>query len=411
VKGFNTRAIHGQGGNRDLFGSIRRPIYESVSFEFETAAEMEEAFKGRSPHHAYSRITNPSVAELEEKITALSGALGCIAVSSGMAAISNLAMALCEQGDNVVLSNALFGNTLSLFGETLKHWGLETRVVDFNEIESVKAAVDDKTRLLFVESISNPQMGVVDFDEVALLAQNMKVPLVVDNTVTTFYLFDARTHGADIELISSTKYISGGATTVGGLVIDHGSYDWKLNPKLRKDATKYGPWALLRRLRMEVYRNFGACLSPHNAYLQVLGLETLTMRIDRSCENTLALAEYLHTRSEVQRVNYPGLKGSEAYKNAKKYLLRGFGGILTFNLRDKEQCYRFMDTLKLIKRATNINDNKTLIIHPASTIFAEYGPAQKKEMGVGENTLRLSVGIEDLSDLKEDIDKALEMIN
>ncbi len=410
MKGFTTRAIHGLNKNQDTFGAIRRPVYDTASFEYSNARDMEKAFRGQIAAHSYSRITNPSVAEFEEKINLLSGGLGTIAVSSGMAAISNIILALAGNGDNIVLSKFLFGHTTSLADTTLRDWGLEARIVDPYDLKAVEAALDDHSRLLFVETISNPQMGVADFRGLSEIAHRHHVPLVVDNTVTTSYLFDAHNLGVDIEMQSSTKYISGGGTTIGGVIIDHGSFDWSQNPKLARDARAFGRMNFLHKLRAEVYRNLGTCMSPHNAYLQTLGLETLALRVERSSLNALVTARHLEKEPWVKKVNYPGLASSEYYEQAQEYLPRGFGGILTFDLEDKEQCFAFMDGLRLIKRATNINDNKSLMIHPASTIFVDFTPEQKNAMRVGDSTLRFSVGIEDIDDILEDLAQAWSQV-
>lgn len=410
MKGFTTKAIHGLKFKQDVHGAMRVPVYDTVSFEHASAKDIQLAFEGKKPAHAYSRISNPTVEDFEQKVRLLSGGFGVLAVSSGMAAISNVVMTLCEAGCNLVTSKHLFGNTVSLFEHTLKPWGLEVKYVDMTKPEEVKAAIDEKTRLVFFENITNPQMEVADVKAISAITKEAGVPMVVDCTVTTSYLFNSKDFGVDIEVVSSTKYISGGATSVGGLIIDNGTFDWKKSPKIGAKAKKMGPMALLATLRTEVYRNTGACLSAHNAFLQALGLETLAMRIKRSCENTLELAQFLEANEKVKQVNYPGLESSPYHELAKEQFTGGFGGILTFDLQDKEACYKFIDQVKLIKRATNINDNKTMIIHPSSTIFAEYGEEKNEEMGVRSTLIRLSVGIEDMVDLKEDIQNALDKL-
>jgi O-acetylhomoserine (thiol)-lyase len=231
--------------------------------------------------------------------------------------------------------------------------------------------------------------------------------VVLDGTTTTPYLFKSKDYGVDVEVLSSTKYISGGATSVGGLIIDNGTFHWKQNPKLSAEAKKFGPGALLNVLRREVYRNLGSCLAPHNAFLQTLGLETLSLRIDKSCANTLSIAQWLQQHPRVSTVNYPGLTTSTYHGAAKRLFPRGAGGILTFDLASREQCFTFQNALKLVRRATNINDNKTLVLHPASTIFCEYSAEEKSAMGVSDSMLRLAVGIEDVEDIIEDLERGL----
>ncbi len=404
---FATKAIHGSLVKPEAHGSLRPPVYDSVAFEFADSHEIQLAFEGRKPAHAYSRITNPTVDEFEQRVRILADALGVIAVSSGMAAISNVIMALAETGANIVTTRWIFGNTYSLFEQTFRPWGLETRYVDMDDVKAIDAAIDDKTRAIFLEVITNPQLQVADIDAIAAIAHGHGVPVVLDGTVTTPYLFRSRDHNVDVEVISSTKYISGGATSMGGLILDNGLFDWKRNPKLEPYAKKFGPGALLAGLRREVYRNAGACQSPHNAYLQTLGLETLSLRIEKSTANTLAIAQWLEKQGKVRSVNYPGLASSTYAKRAAQFFPRGAGGILTLDLASREQCYAFQDALKLIRRATNVNDNKTLILHPASTIFCEFDDAQKQSMGVRGTMLRLSVGIEEMEDLIEDLERGL----
>jgi len=409
-EGFTTRAIHSKPVKEDAHRSLHFPVYESVSFDFAAAEDLEKAFSGQSPRHMYSRITNPTVENFEQKIRAVTGAHGVVAVSSGMAAISNLVMAIAGSGDNIITTKFLFGNTYSLFEQTLKPWGLEIQYARLTDVQSVKKLVNSRTRAIYLETITNPQLEVADIRELARVANDAKILLVADTTVTPPYLFNSKEFGVDIEVLSSTKLISGGATSVGGLIIDNGTYDWGNNPKLAANAGKYGPFALLTRLKREVYRNFGACLSPQNAYMQSLGMETLALRADKSCANTLEIAGYLESQKKVKSVNYPGLESSSHHQTAKKQFGVRPGALLTFDLASREDCFKFMNRLAIVRRATNINDNKTLVLHPASTIFCEYSPETKKEMGVRETLIRLSVGIEDVADLLADIGQALEAI-
>lgn len=410
MKGFATKAIHSGTPKRDAHGSLRVPVYDSVAFEYETASEIQQAFEGRRLAHSYTRISNPTVDDFEQKVRTLADGIGAIAVSSGMAAISNVILALAEAGANIVTTRSLFGNTYSLFEQTLRPWGLGIRYVDLNDLEQLRSAIDDRTRAVYFETITNPQLQVADARAISTIAHENGVPVVVDGTVTTPYLFLSKQFGADIEVISSTKYITGGATSVGGVIVDNGTFNWKHSPKLKDAARKFGPNALLGSLRREVYRNLGACMSPHNAYLQALGLETLSLRIDKSCANTLAIAQWLESLPMVACVNYPGLSTSPHHAIAQAQFPRGCGGILTFELGSKDECFAFADALKLVRRATNINDNKTLILHPASTIFCEYSADQRVAMGVPDTLLRLSVGIEDTGDIIEDLELAFAAI-
>lgn len=410
MKGFTTKAIHGNRSGKDPHGSLRVPVYDSVAFEHESAESLRSSFMGRKPAHVYSRITNPTVEDFERKIRALSGGIAALAVSSGMAAISNTILALGGTGKNVVTTRHLFGNTLSLFEKTFASWGLQPRYVAMTHPDEMEGAIDGNTCAVFLETITNPQLEVADIAKIRRITQKHAVPLVVDNTLTTPYLFNSKDAGVDIELLSSTKYISGGATSVGGVIIDNGTFDWRQSEKLAEKAAKYGSMAFIGSLRQEIYRNIGACLSPHNAYLQSLGLETMGLRIDKSCENTAAIAAFLQLHPKVRAVNYPGLADSPFHETATVQFSNRYGGLLTFDLNSDEDCFSLMNKLELIRRATNINDNKTLILHPASTIVAEYSEEEKISMGIRPTMLRLSVGIEDLEDLLEDLQRGFELL-
>ncbi len=410
MKGFATKAIHGAKLKKDVHGALRMPVYDSVAFEFEKSKDLQLAFEGRKPAHAYSRLTNPTVEDFEQRIRLLSDARGVIAFSSGMAAITNVIMAIAEAGSNIVTTRYLFGNTLSLFEQTLGAWGLETRFADMNSPESLADAIDDQTRAVFFEVVTNPQLEIADAMKIAKVAHRRKVPVIVDGTVTTPYLFNSKESGIDLEVLSTTKYISGGASCIGGALIDNGLFDWRNCPKMSTDAKRFGPFALLKHIRREINRNLGTCLSPHNAYLQSLGLETLALRIEKSCANSMVLAEFLKEHPAVVSVNYPGLVGSPYHAIAKEQFNNRFGGLVTFELKTKEECFRLMDSLEIIRRATNLNDNKTLIINPASTIFCEYSADERREMKVSESMIRLAIGIEDVQDLIDDLSKGLEQL-
>jgi O-acetylhomoserine (thiol)-lyase len=411
MKGFTTLSIHGKPVKKDVHGSLRMPIYDSVAFEHETSKNIALAFEGKKPAHSYSRITNPTVEDFEQRMTLISGGLGTVAVASGMAAISNTILTIAESGSNIISSKSLFGNTYSLFEKTLKPWGLEVKYLkDLNDIPLLEKLIDNKTRAFFLEIITNPQLEIPDIKRISKIARKHNILLIVDTTLTTPYIFKSKDFGVNIEILSSTKYISGGATSVGGVIIDNGNFDWQLCPRLIETAQITGEFAFIAKLRREVYRNLGACMTPHNAYLQTSGLETLALRIDKSCLNASLAAKYLKTISKAKSVNYPGLKDSRYFDIARAQFGDKSGSLLTFDLESKDACFAFMDKLKLIKRATNLQDNKTLIIHPASTIFCEYSTEEKQEMKVKDTMLRLSVGIEDVEDILDDIHQALQEV-
>ena len=285
---------------------------------------------------------------------------------------------------------------------------MEIRYADFYKPDSVENLIDKNTRAIFLETITNPQLEVADIKKLSSIAQAKNILVIADTTVTPLYFFNSRDFGVDIEVLSATKYISGGATSVGGLIIDNGTYNWSKIPKLNEDFKKYGQFTLTTKLRKEVYRNLGACLSPHNAYLQSLGIETLALRADKSCSNAIAIAEYLSVCKKVKRVNYPGLPDSKYYPVASDQFGKNKGALLTFELSTRDECFRFINKLKMIRRATNINDNKTLVIHPSSTIFCEYSAPLKGEMQVYDTLVRISAGIEDTEDIIHDIKQSLE---
>lgn len=404
--GFTTKALHTKPAHKETYGAMRFPIYQSSAFEFDKAEDLEAVFKGYKMGHVYTRSSNPSIEEFELKVKAISGAFGVIATATGMAAISNTLFALLKSGDNIITTNYLFGNTLSLFQTLLNDFDVEVRYVDISNLEAIKTAIDEKTRLLFCESISNPQLIVPDFGAIKSVLSEHHVPLIVDTTMTPWNIFDAKKHGVDVEIISATKYLSGGGHVLGGLIVDNGTFNWKNHTTLAPYYAKFGPNALVARLRKETFRNLGSTLTAQSAYLLCLGLETLDLRVQRSCSNALAVAKHLQNRSEVIRVDYPLLEDSRAYENASKQFSGG-GAIVTFSLSDKKKAYHFLNTLKLIRRGTNIQDNKSLAIAPYHTIYAEYSEEQKLSYELNEGMIRLSVGIEDLEDLFEDIDQAL----
>ena len=408
MKGFTSRLLHVKDAKRDVHGSLRPPIYESAAFEFGSAEDIAGAFNGSKPAHSYSRVTNPTVEALELRVTAMAQARGAVAVASGMAAISTVVFALCEAGATIVASPYLFGNTVALFEKTFGPWGLKIRWADPSNPKAVAAAIDKTTRMVFMETISNPQIIVTDVARLAEICTAKRVPFVLDNTLATSYLLRSKDAGAAVEIISATKFVSGGGTSIGGLIIDNGSFDWRQSPRLKDSFKKWGKDTFLKLLRTSVSRNVGACLSPHSAYLQTLGLETIGLRIDRSSENAGAVAAYLQGHEKIRTVCYPGLQDSPYYALAKKQFRSGrCGGLLSFDLRPGLSHERFIDALELFKRATNLNDNKSLAIHPASTIFCEYSKKQLRQMAITDSMIRLSVGIEDIEDILADLGKAL----
>lgn len=407
---FATKALHTPFNKQDVHGTLRMPVYDNVAFEGENAEALEEAFKGTRPIHVYSRISNPTVEYFESVIKNLTGALGALALSSGMAAISNAFFTIARSRDNFITSKNLFGNTYSFFENTLKPFGVSFKYANLSKPESIEQLIDSNTRGIYLETITNPQLEVADIKKLSEIAKKHHLVIIADTTITPLCFLDAKELGIDIEVISSTKYISGGATSMGGIIIDHGTYNWNHIPKFSPDAVRFGKFTFITKLRKEVFRNIGACLSPHNAFLQTLGLETFNLRVNKSCNNAKVLAEWLQKQTLIKNVNYPGLPGSKFHEISRQQFGNLQGSVLTFELLKKENCFEFLNNLELIRRATNLNDNKTLIIHPASTIYCEYAPEIRLDLGVSDTLIRMSVGIEEVEDLLEDIAQSLNKL-
>ncbi|MFC2672956.1 MAG: trans-sulfuration enzyme family protein [Prevotella melaninogenica] len=386
-----TLAIHQAYKRRDAYDALSMPVYNAVAFEFDNAEVMADAFCGRIDAPDYSRVENPTVTNLEQRVKALTGAENVIALNSGMAAISNTLFSVVEQGKNVITSRHLFGNTYSLLTSTLSRLGVEARLCDLTDVEAVERLIDDNTCCLFLEIMTNPQLEVVDVRALTALAHQHGIPVIADTTLIPFTQFSAKDLGIDLEVVSSTKYISGGATSLGGLVIDYGTF-----PSIGK------------RLLNEMLFNLGAYMTPQVAYMQTLGLETLDVRYRTQAGNALELAQRLRTLKPISKVNYVGLEDNPYHQLAVSQYGETAGAMVTIDLESQEACFRMLDNLKLIHRATNLFDNRTLAIHPASTIFGLFTAEERAAMDVQDTTIRLSIGLESVDDLFDDIKQALE---
>ena len=386
-----TLAIHQAYKRRDAYDALSMPVYNAVAFEFDNAEVMADAFCGRIDAPDYSRVENPTVTNLEQRVKALTGAENVIALNSGMAAISNTLFSVVEQGKNVITSRHLFGNTYSLLTSTLSRLGVEARLCDLTDVEAVERLIDDNTCCLFLEIMTNPQLEVVDVRALTALAHQHGIPVIADTTLIPFTQFSAKDLGIDLEVVSSTKYISGGATSLGGLVIDYGTYPF-----------------IGKRLLNEMLFNLGAYMTPQVAYMQTLGLETLDVRYRAQAGNALELAQRLRTLKPIHKVNYVGLEDNPYHQLAVSQYGETAGAMVTIDLESQEACFRMLDNLKLIHRATNLFDNRTLAIHPASTIFGLFTAEERAAMDVQDTTIRLSIGLESVDDLFDDIKQALE---
>lgn len=405
--GFTTTALNVPYAKQDPHKALQMPVYESVAYEFDSAEQIEANFRGEYIAHVYSRTASPTVEYFEMKLKALTQSHGAIAVSSGMAAITNTIMALTKAGDNIISSNRLFGHSYALLQTTLSEFGLETRFSDLNTEKEIEKLIDKNTRAIYFETVTNPQLDITDIEMLSRVAEKHKLLLVADSTITPPNVFNAGKFGINIEVMSTTKYISGGATSFGGAIIDHGNFDWNLNPNTASYTKKFKDNAFLMKVRKNVYRNTGGSMAPQTARFQIQGLDILELRVERCYQNCMALGASLGSNPKVKKVSYPGLETDERYPLAKKYFNGVPGTIMSFELESKEACYSFMNKLQIIRRATNLNDNKTLIIHPHSTIYAEFTEDERIAAGINDRMMRLSVGIENVADIIADIEAAL----
>lgn len=408
MKSFTTRSLNIPFPKKDPHNALAMPIYESIAFEFASSEDIAANFRGELPAHVYSRTSNPTVEYFETKVKTLTGSHQVLATTSGMAAISATILSVCKQGDNIISGKNLFGHTVALFEQSLSAYGVETRFVDTTIPEEVERLIDLNTRAIYFETVTNPQLEITDLSRMADIANRHHILLIVDSTITPPSVFNSKDFGVHVEVMSTTKFISGGATSFGGLIIDNGLYDWNLNPNCAAFAQKFGKDAFIARLRKNYYRNFGMPMTAHTANYMIAGLDILELRVERCYQNCLNLGEYLKQNQKVKRVDYPGLKESPFYDLAVKQFSGVPGSVMTFDLKSQEECFRFMNQLKIIRRATNLNDNKSLIIHPYSTIYNEFTESDRLNMGIRPTMMRLSVGIEGADDLITDIEQAIE---
>ncbi|HVV13746.1 O-acetylhomoserine aminocarboxypropyltransferase/cysteine synthase family protein [Amycolatopsis sp.] len=417
--GFRTRALHAGGTPDPATGARAVPIYQTTSFVFEDAADAANLFALQKYGNIYSRIGNPTVAAFEERLASLEGGIGGVATSSGQAAEFLTFSALAEAGDHIVSAGGLYGGTVTQLDGTLRRFGVDTTFVAGDSIDAYAEAITDKTKLIFTEVIGNPSGGIADLAGLADLAHGHDIPLVVDATLATPYLCRPIEQGADIVLHSATKFLGGHGTTLGGIVVESGRFDWGNGkfPRMTEVVPSYGglkywenfgEYAFCTRLRAEQLRDIGAVLSPHSAFLLLQGVETLPQRMDAHVANAQAVAEFLEADERVAWVSYAGLPSHKHYERAKRYLPQGPGAVFAFGVKGGRAAgEKFVESVELLSHLANVGDARTLVIHPASTTHQQLSDEQLAAGGVGPDLIRLSVGLEDVDDILWDLDQAL----
>lgn len=406
---FNTALLHQNFGGDKATGATLTPICQASAFAHESAEKLEAVFNNKAHGYAYTRISNPTVDAFEQRMAALEKGIGAVACSSGMAAVTMSLLNILQAGDEVIASAGLFGGTIDLFGD-LEAYGITTKFTDEVTAESVSQLITDKTKVIFTELIGNPKLNVVDIKSVADTAHSHNIPLIIDSTTATPCLINPFDYGADIVVHSSSKYINGSGNAISGVIIDSGNFKWDTERYSGlREYKKYGKFAYLAKLRNGIWRNMGCCLAPMNAYLNSIGLETLGLRMERLCYNALKLAEYLKTVPNME-VNYPALEDNPYYPLVKEQFGGRGGAILTLRAGSKEKAFRLINNLQYAAIATNIGDVRTLVIHAASTIYTHSSEQQKLSAGVYDDTIRISIGIEDIDDIIADFNQAIEKI-
>ncbi|MBK5244731.1 MAG: O-acetylhomoserine aminocarboxypropyltransferase/cysteine synthase [Eubacteriaceae bacterium] len=416
--GFDTLQVHAGQKPDPATGARAVPIYQTTSYVFKDTAEAEGRFALTNPGNIYSRLTNPTTDAFEQRVAALEGGSAGLATASGAAAIAYSIQNIAKVGDEIVSASTLYGGTYHLFSETLPKFGITTVFVDPDDPENFRKAITEKTKAIFIETLGNPANNLIDFDAVGKIAKENKIPLIVDNTFATPYLFRPLEHGANVVVHSATKFIGGHGTSIGGIIIDGGNFDWTsgkfpdfTTPDKSYNGIKFsdlGGVAYAVKIRAQLLRDTGASLSPFNSFLFLQSLESLSLRVQKHVANTVKIVEYLENSPKVKKVNYPGLKSNKYYDLAQKYLPLGSGSIFTFSINGNiEQAKKFIDSLEIFSQLANVADAKSLVIHPSSTTHQQLSPEEQAAAGFGPEVIRLSIGVEDVDDLIFDIDQAL----
>ena len=399
------------------------PIYQTTSFVFEDTQEGADLFALQKAGNIYTRITNPTTSAFEERIAALEGGVGALATASGMAALTYTILGLAHAGDHVVAASTIYGGTFNLLKETLPRYGITTTFVDIDNLEEVEAAIKDNTKLVLIETLGNPVINIPDIEKIAEIAHKHQIPLVSDNTFATPYLINVFSHGVDISVHSATKFIGGHGTTIGGVIVDSGKFDWAASGKfpqfVNEDPSYHnlsytrdvGAAAFIVATRVQLLRDMGAALSPFNSFLLLQGLETLSLRVERHVQNAEKIVDFLVNHPKVEKVNYPKLADSPYHALAEKYLPKGVGSIFTFHVKGGEaEARKVIDSLEIFSNLANVADAKSLVVHPATTTHAQLSDSDLEAAGVTKNQIRLSIGLENVDDLIEDLRLALENI-
>ncbi len=410
---FRTRVIHECQSPADWQGATLPPIYQSSANVHQTAENLSDTFAGKTTDHIYMRLTNPTNNVLEQKLTALEGGGGAVVMSSGMAAITNACLALLRAGDEFVCGNSLFMSTYVLFNTVFKKYDITARMVESTDMAALEAAINDKTRFVYLETIGNPKMDVPDLAEAAQIAHSHGLPLLVDNTLATPYLCRPIELGADVVIHSTTKYFSGHGNATGGVVIDSGKFDWQGDrfPDFQPFIDRKGELAYRDKVWREHHINFGTTQAPLHSYLTMIGMDTLALRMERHLANAEQVAAFIAKHPAIRWINFPGLTENPSHQVAKKQFNGlGFGGLITFGLADQEQSFRFIDSLQMVSNIANLGDCKTLVIHPYSSQYLSFDEESRQKLSITPDLIRLSVGIEAVEDICADLGQALESL-
>ena len=408
---FETQQIHAPIENRSRSGATIEGPIQATSFEYEKAEQIQDVFAGREMGYLYTRISNPTTTALEQRITNLEGGLGTLVTSSGMSAIMCALLTILKAGDSFIAGSSLFGGTYALFTEVFPRFGITPIFVNSSDPDAYNKNITSTTKLVFFEVIGNPRIDVPSISAIADIAHAKGLPVIIDSTIASPWLFNAKDFGADIIVHSTSKYINGSGNAIGGSITDCGTFTFS-GERFAEDfslySKKYGRLAYLAKLRKQIFINVGSCLSPQNAFLTLLGLDTLSFRMERHSSNALALATFLEGHAKVIKVNYAGLESSPWHQTAVRQFKKGFSGLLSFELASKEDVFNLINNRGFLRNLANIGDAKTLIIHPASTIYADYSIADKETLGVTDGLVRVSVGLENIEDIINDFECALK---